>query len=381
MKNITQVQITLSSVDVSKSTGYDRMSNKLLKDSSDIIAYSLAMIFNTSINTGIFPNYFKTAIISPIHKAGCRTDCNNCRRILILSSVAKILEKLITQNLETYPEENEILVQQQAGLRKKHCTQTSLRNITNQWFVNMDKGSLNGVIFLDEKTTFDCVDHSIFLRKLYHYGEKRKREKPFKWPSPICLIESKFAKLINLTLSDKRIVKRDVPQGLNLGLLLFLLHINDLPNCLSTSAASMFADDTIISIHSTLPIEIQDYQNHDLENIHQWLLAKKLTLNREKTEYMIIGSRQKLSKMLNEPEIHVGETTIKQVRFSKTIGVVIDEHFTLERQIENIQRKISKGIGMKRRMKKLVPKTTLTKVYNAIVLPHSAKQSITCNYW
>jgi hypothetical protein len=85
---------------------------------------------------------------------------------------------------------------------------------------------------------------------------------------------------------------------------------------------------------------------------------------------MIIGSRQKLSKIINEPDIHVGETTIKRVSYSKTLGVVIDEHLTWQRQIENIQTKISKGIGMLRRIKKIVPKTTLIKVYNSIVLPH-----------
>ncbi|XP_028394523.1 uncharacterized protein LOC114518722 [Dendronephthya gigantea] len=74
--------------------------------------------------------------------------------------------------------------------------------------------------------------------------------------------------------------------------------------------------------------------------------------------------------MSNEPEIHVGETKIKGVSFSKTLGVVIDEHLTWEKQIENIQTKISKGIGTLRKMRKLVPKTTLTKVYNAIILPH-----------
>ena len=106
MQNATVIDVhkILSSIDVSKSTGHDGISNKLLKDSADIIAYSLTFIFNTSINTGIFPNDFKTAIISPIHKAGCKTECNNYRPISILSSVAKIFEKLITQQLETYLE-------------------------------------------------------------------------------------------------------------------------------------------------------------------------------------------------------------------------------------------------------------------------------------
>ena len=111
----------------------------------------------------------------------------------------------------------------------------------------------------------------------------------------------------------------------------------------------MFADDTNISTYGTSAVEIQQHLNHDLENVHQWLLANRLTLNKEKTEYMIIGSRQKLSKIINEPEIHVGETTIKRVSYSKTLGVAIDKHLTWQRQIENIQTKISKGIGMLRR--------------------------------
>ena len=211
--SVIDVHKILSSIDVSKSTGHDGISNKLLKDSADIIAYSLTLIFNTSINTGIFPNDFKTAIISPIHKAGCKTECNNYRPISILSSVAKIFEKLITQQLETYLEKNEILVQQQAGFRKKHCTQTSLLNITNQWFINMDKGSLNGVIFLDLKKAFDCVDHSILLRKLYHYGI---REKSFEWFQSYLSDRVQICK-VNQTLSNKRIVKCGVPQVQTLG--------------------------------------------------------------------------------------------------------------------------------------------------------------------
>lgn len=368
MQNVTVTAVykLLSTIKTSKSTGHDGISGKLLKDSADVISPSLTFIFNTSINAGVFPDDLKVAIISPIHKAGCKIECTNYRPISVLSAVAKIFERLITQQLETYLESNGILTEQQAGFRKKRSTQTSLLNIVNQWFINMDRGSLNGVIFLDLKKAFDCVDHSILLTKLYNYGI---RGYTLDWFQSYLTNRVQMCK-VDQAISNKRIIKCGVPQGSNLGPLLFLIYINDLPNCLSTSTASMFADDTNISTHDTSADGIQERLNTDLESVHQWLLANKLTLNKEKTEYMIIGSRQRLSNIINDPKIQLGETTIKRVNHSKTLGVVVDEQLSWKKQIDNVVTKVSKGIGMMRRMKKFVPKSTLVRVYNAIILPH-----------
>ena len=162
MQNVleTRVYKLISTIKTSKSAGHDGIPAKLLKDAAEEIAPSLTAIFNASINSGIFPDDFKTAIISPIQKSESKSNCDNYRPISVYSCVAKIFEKLITDQLETYLESNGLLVEQQAGFRKKHSTQTSLLRITNQWLLDMDKGSLCGVVFLDLKKAFDCVDHN-----------------------------------------------------------------------------------------------------------------------------------------------------------------------------------------------------------------------------
>ena len=62
-----------------------------------------------------------------------------------------------------------------------------------------------------------------------------------------------------------------VPQGSNLGPLLFLIYINDLPNCLRTASSRMFADDTNISIATKSVTELEPLINSELQNLHQWL--------------------------------------------------------------------------------------------------------------
>ena len=123
---------------------------------------------------------------------------------------------------------------------------------------------------------------------------------------------------IGQTRLQQHTIRCGVPQGSNLGPLLFLLYINDLPNCLSYTSANMFVDDTNITTKGSNVEDIQTRLNDDLEQIHQWLLANKLILNKDKTEYMVIGSRQRLSKIETDPVIELGETKIKRVKYSKT---------------------------------------------------------------
>ena len=98
-------------------------------------------------------------------------DCSNYWPISLLSTIAKAFETIC-------PESNIHLSECQAGFRKKSSTQTSLLNIINKSYMNMDKGRLSGIIFLDLKKIFGCVDHKILLRKTSIFWYTRNHVKP-----------------------------------------------------------------------------------------------------------------------------------------------------------------------------------------------------------
>ena len=114
----------------------------------------------------------------------------------------------------------------QSGFRPNHSTETSLLNTTNQLCLNIDRGKYNLAVFIDLRKAFDTVNHDILLCKLYRYGIKNTELKWFK----SYLSNSRQYCSISGHDSNFSDVTTDIPQGLSLGPLLFLVYVNDLPN-------------------------------------------------------------------------------------------------------------------------------------------------------
>ena len=116
---------------------------------------------------------------------------------------------------------------------------------------------------------------------------------------------------INGLLSSSCFLSCDVSQGTFVGPLLFLLYINE---------PRMYADDTHLTYASNNIHNIQTSLNEDLENVHNWLRANKLTLNMTKSEFMLIGSRQRLSTVTVSPTLADFRVTL--VATAKSLGVI-----------------------------------------------------------
>ncbi|CAB3983987.1 Hypothetical predicted protein [Paramuricea clavata] len=224
----------------------------------------------------------------------------------------------------------------------------------------MDRGLYNLAVFLDLKKAFDTVNHDILLAKLELYGIKN---------TPLMLLKSFLSDRsqkcqVNGELSTLKYLKYGVPQGSILGPLLFLIYINDLPNCLQHSTARMFADDTNITVSGKSIKEAEVAVNVDLNNIREWLLSNRLSLNLVKTEYLLIGSRHNINTLEEQPRVFIGDEPIKGVQVTKTLGVKIGQFLTWDSHIDQISKKISSGISAMKKIKDFTNSDTL-KLSNA----------------
>ncbi|CAB3977575.1 Hypothetical predicted protein [Paramuricea clavata] len=287
--SVDSVASTLRGLKACKATGLDKIPAKILKLSANIIAPSLTFIFNLSLATSVYIDEWKRARVTPIFKSGDKRQCDNYRPISILPVVSKAFEKEVFVS--------SLLSKFQSGFRPKHSTVTALIQMGDEWLENMDNGKLNGVVFIDIKNAFDSINHRILLNKMNEqfgiFGVELKWFESY-------LTNREQQCNVNGELSSNKIITCGVPQGSILGPLLFLLYINDLPDCLKSTNPCMYADDTQIFSSSYDANELVVNLNSDLAHICNWLKENRLQMHPSKCKMMFIGSPYNLNNIMCE---------------------------------------------------------------------------------
>ena len=203
---------------------------------------------------------------------------------------------------------------------------------------SIDKGKYGCGIFIDLRKAFDTVNHDILLSKLEHYGV---RDSVLDWFRSYLTGRKQYVSF-NEQSSELLINNCGVPQGSVLGPLLFLIYINDLPNISKILNFYLFADDTNIYYESKSLHELERTVNKERCKLCLWLNVNRLSLNIDKTNFIVFHPYNKPLKQYITIKINK-----KAIYEKEYLGVLVDSSLSWNYQISSLKtKKISRSIGV-----------------------------------
>ncbi len=212
---------------------------------------------------------------------------------------------------------------------------------------------------MDFFKAFDTVNHQILLSKLYKYGIRGIQ---LAWFSDYLTNRFQYVKIGNVE-SDLLKITCGIPQGSTLGPLLFILYVNDMPNCSKKLSFRIFADDTNIFYSSPSIDEIERVMNEEFNHILQYCIINKLSINYKKTNYMLLKSSNKKTH-------HINIRHIEEKSHIKYLGIYIDINFKWTQQIKHVKSKIAKNTGVLNKLRYYVDLRMLKQLYYTLIYPY-----------
>ena len=348
-----------------RSSGHDGINNIILKEIGEYICIPMTYLFNESMTTGVFHDVMKIAEVVPLYKGKARYEVENYRPISLLLTISKLLEKLMYSRVYDFLISSNQLYESQYGFRKNHACEHAIGEFIREVVKNSQLGKITVGIFLDLSKVFDTLEHSVVYKKLERYGIRGKALDWFKSYLSNRKLRTKCRTASSSTETRSKLfdVAVGTPQGSCLGPLIFLIFCNDLRLHLTHLQCIQFADDTTLFTSHKSKCYLEYCVTTDLERLHDWFKANKLTLNLNKSVMLVFGGNSQTH--LNKIKIGGSEITIEKV--TKFLGVWIDSELNWNEHISRLILKLKSRLGLLRCSKNFLNPQCMKVLYYAQV--------------
>lgn len=276
-------------------------------------------------------------------------------------------ELYIYKQLSAFLERNKLLYQHQFGFRRHRSTEHAVTMFVDIIRKNTNNSQLTGAVYVDLKKAFDTVHHALLLHKLPAFGITGKEHL---WFCDYLFNRSQYV-VIDSVQSDLSSITHGVPQGSILGPpLLFILLINDMSTRVQKCSLVLYADDAVLFFGHKNAKKIELTLNNELKAICDWLSDNHLIINlkKGKTEFVLYGSNQKLSKS-PECSISVNGITISSPAEYEYLGVTLDKTLTLKTQIDKVYKKSSSRLKLLKRIRPHIPSKVAVTIFQSMIEP------------
>ena len=227
---------------------------------------------------------------------------------------------------------NGLFPELQSTYHQHHSTETALLKVKNDLQLAMDKGQVTLLLLLDLSSALNTVEHEILLERLR--STIGLRGKVLSWFESYLKGRSQLVS-INGTLSKPFDLKCGDPQGSCLGPLLFTIYVNKLFQILKHHLPSVhtYADDTQLYLSfkpsdSSSEVEAVSALQKCICDVRAGMRQDQLMLNDDKTEFLIIGTRQQLSKVSIQ-SMMIGQTEVSPVASARNLGTWFNTHLDM----------------------------------------------------
>ena len=349
----------------SKSASLDGITAFMLKSCQTEISPVLTFMYNLSIRQRNFPKLWKISKVTPLHKGGCKDECNNYRPISIIPTVGKVLERLVHNQCTEYLSSHNVLSEAQSGFRGGRSTGTCLVDFLNTIYQGVNMGGVCGVVFLDLAKAFDTVCHELLIVKLsklgFRYGASKWFESYLSCRYQCTVVEGRSSSL--------KQVECGVPQGSILGPLLFICYINDLPRQCTTSLPFIYADDTALLATGEDTLEVQSKLQNDLDMLSVWFAKNKLSVNCSKSNSMLFTSNR--SQYKNDTLcLNIRNDAIEQSNEVKYLGLYVDLRLSFDSHVAKICDKLKVRTKRLWWIRSFISKDLAFTLYQSLIEPH-----------